>query len=159
MRTTNEFLDAFKAKRGLKTDSDLARAWSVSPQMIHQYRTSEKSLSDERAIEIAKVLELDPVGYVLACVHAERAQRPAVKRAWEELVGKLMGVVSALVCALVLASPGTADASSLRTSHSEDSGSALSVCAERDRITHSRALARRFWRWLRALFAPAPMPA
>jgi hypothetical protein len=47
------------------------------------------------AIRVAELLELDP-GYVLACMAAERAQRPVVREAWERLAASLAVLVMAV---------------------------------------------------------------
>jgi len=93
---SNELLDAVKIAAGAATDNALARqVLKVDPTTLRAMR--ERGLSDKRAVQIATILEIDPA-QVLAWVHAERAQDPAVRKIWEKLAKSL--VASLIVIAL-----------------------------------------------------------
>lgn len=78
--TTGRLLDAVKERMGIESDNALARIWGVSRQKISGYRTSDYTLSDEKAIHCADFLGIDPAT-VLIGIQAERAangNRPEV---------------------------------------------------------------------------------
>ena len=87
---TNELLDAVKTRHGIPSDYALSQALGMSRQGVRALR--ESGLSDARAVQIASLLELDPAR-VLAWVHAERAQDPAVRKVWEKLAKSLAACV------------------------------------------------------------------
>jgi hypothetical protein len=84
VKTTVELLDAVKAALELPSDYALAHRLGVSRQRVSMWRTSREGLGDDIALKVAELLELDP-GYVLACLAAERTQRPAVRQVWEKV--------------------------------------------------------------------------
>ena len=86
--TTNEFLDAVKNHHKLPSGYALAKFLGRTKSSISQYRTKPQYLDDELAIKVADLLKLDP-GYVLSSIHAERAKRPEVKKAWEHVAHML----------------------------------------------------------------------
>lgn len=81
---TVDFLDQYKAARGIKSDYALAKFWDVKPQRISEYRTGRVSMGEERALEVAAVIGLDP-GYVFACMRAERSIEPGIRQIWERM--------------------------------------------------------------------------
>lgn len=92
--TSGQLLDALKEKTGARSDYALAKnVLSISPESVSQMR--ERGLSDDRAVQVAEILGLDP-GAVLAGVHAERAKSPAVRKAWEKLARTLRAGAAAV---------------------------------------------------------------
>ncbi|WP_333609166.1 helix-turn-helix domain-containing protein [Arsukibacterium sp.] len=68
---TTDFLNDLKAVYGLTSDYQLAKKLSVNTSTIGNYRSGRSYLSDEMALKVADLLEIDPL-IVMACVHAER---------------------------------------------------------------------------------------
>ncbi len=116
---SNELLDALKAQNGIASDYTLARqVLKVDPMTVRAMR--KRGLSDERALQIATLLGIDPVS-ALAAVHAERAKDPEVRKVWESLV-KIMASRAAaalgafgLLVSLIAGAPQPADAAQFST--------------------------------------------
>ena len=87
--TTCEFLDAIKARYGLPSDYALAHFTGIGKAGISGYRKGKSRLDDANAIKVASLLELNP-GYVLACIHAERAKSDDVRETWQRTAKALM---------------------------------------------------------------------
>lgn len=68
---TCDFLDEVKAVYGLTSDYQLAKKLSVTQPTISSYRAKRSFLSDDMALRVAHLLELEPL-LVMACVNAER---------------------------------------------------------------------------------------
>lgn len=91
MRTTIDFLNAFKKKLGNVSDYKAAQALNVTRAMTSDWRTGKKYLSEKMAVRLAKLAKLD-AGYVLACTAAERAQArkdSEVAAAWKRAARRL----------------------------------------------------------------------
>lgn len=110
MNTTNDFLDAVKAKTGAASDYRLAKNLEISTSRIANYRSGYSKLDDEIAMKVARILEID-AGIVLAAVHSERAKSDAEKAVWKSVFEKLGGIAAAVVVGIMLNSPHTAEAS------------------------------------------------
>lgn len=109
MKTTNEFLNAVKAKTGAVSDYVLAQKIGVSRAAISQYRNNKSNLDDQTCLKVAQILEID-AGIVLAAVHAERAKTAAEKTAWTALFERLGGVAAAALLGIMLNVPNPAEA-------------------------------------------------
>lgn len=109
MNTTQQYLDAVKAKHGAASDYALSKVLGVSHQQITNYRRKGYGLGNETAIKVAELLEIDP-GIVIAAVHAERAKSEAERNAWRSMFEKLGGVAAGLVIGLSAVSPSPAQA-------------------------------------------------
>ena len=104
MDTTNRYLDAVKARLGVTSDNQLAEHWHVTRQRIYQYRRGDTALSDERCLDVARILGID-AGRVMLEIQAERARkggRQAVAETIEEVLRKLGGIAAALLLFLGL---------------------------------------------------------
>lgn len=101
MKTTVEFLDAVRVKRGLTSDNQLAIFLGCTRQAISGYRYKRTFLDDEIAMRVADTLDIDPA-FVLACVHAERERNLEVRAVWERIANLSMGVAAALMVVWVL---------------------------------------------------------
>jgi len=90
MKTTIEFLDELKLKRGGISDYAVAKLLGMTTQAISKYRTRRYFLGDETAIRVAELLEMDP-SFVMACVHFERAKTQAERTAWQNIIMRIRG--------------------------------------------------------------------
>lgn len=104
MQTTNELLNAVKAKLCLPSDYALAPKLGLTKQMISRYRLKKEYFGDEMCLKVASILEIDPA-IVLASIHAERAKTEAEKSAWTALFERLGGVAAAAVFGIMLNAP------------------------------------------------------
>lgn len=68
---TCDFLDEVKALYGLTSDYQLAKKLAVTQPTISSYRSKRSFLSDDIALRVAHLLDVEPL-LVLACVNAER---------------------------------------------------------------------------------------
>lgn len=109
MKNTKEFLNAVKAKTGAASDYALAKKLGTSKQVISNYLVKNRPMSDEIALKVASILEIDPY-IVLAAVHAEHAKTEAEKNAWTVLFERLGGVAAALALGIMLNVPFDANA-------------------------------------------------
>lgn len=67
---TVDYLDAVKAAYSLTSDYQLAKKLAESPSRISLYRTSNTVMSDDLAVKIAYMLDLNPLK-VLSDAHIE----------------------------------------------------------------------------------------
>jgi plasmid maintenance system antidote protein VapI len=74
MDATNRYLDAVKSRLKLPSDYALAAHWQVTRQRISHYRRGESALSDDRCIEVARILGIPPE-QVLFEIQADRARK------------------------------------------------------------------------------------
>ena len=88
MKTTAEYLDEVKTKLHLPSDYALAKYWHVSKQDISQYRSGKRTLGEERAIEVARIIGIDPA-FTLISSYAERAKSDEAKIVWANLLEKI----------------------------------------------------------------------
>ncbi len=82
--TTCDFLDLMKVKLSATSDYQLANAIGWTRSAISTYRTRPQYFGDAHAIEAAKICGF-PSGFVLCCVHAERAKDKGVKKHWRDM--------------------------------------------------------------------------
>ena len=106
MKTTVEFIDEVKARKGFTSDYQLSKFLECTRAAISSYRTGRSCLDDEMACKIASILGIDS-GFVLACVASERSKRPEVKSAWQHVADLLMskhgaGIAAALALVMIL---------------------------------------------------------
>lgn len=101
---SNELLNALKAHTGVPSDYALAQqVLKVDQTTLTAMR--RRGLSEERALQIATMLGIDP-GEVLPAIRAERAGDPAVKKVWEKIAKTMRSAAAAILIALGMA--GTA---------------------------------------------------
>lgn len=99
MKSTQDFLDALAARAG--SDRKAALLVGVSQPVLSEWRTRKKYPSDERAVQIAELLNLD-AAYVIAVIQSERAKSEAVRATWGR-IAEAFG--RAAMLALVAAAP------------------------------------------------------
>ncbi len=96
MRTTNQLLNAIKARHQIGSDYRLAQVLECQKSAIYGYRAGRSRLDESMCIKVAELLQ-EPAGAILAEVAAERAKRPEVKRAWETAARAAAAGVGALM--------------------------------------------------------------
>ncbi len=95
---TNELLDSLKERLDITSEKQLAEdVFHIRLVSLKEMR--QRGLSDDRALEVAKALNLDP-GLVLAWIHAERSKNAAVRAAWEKMAQALKQSAAGLLWAL-----------------------------------------------------------
>lgn len=100
---SNSLLDALKKRVDVPSDYALARdILHVTPHALREMR--ERGLSDERALQVAELLDLNP-GEVLAAIHAERSKTKEVKEAWER-AAKALRAAAVGTCFFVVGALG-----------------------------------------------------
>lgn len=109
MNTTNEYLDAVKAKSGAASDYALSKVLGVTRASISSYRNKKSFFDDKTAVKVAKILEID-AGIVAAAVHAERAKNETERNLWQSVFEKLGGVAAGVVIGLAGVSPAPSQA-------------------------------------------------
>lgn len=99
MKTTAQYLDAVKEVLHLPSDYALAKYWQVSKQDISEYRSGKRTLGEDRAIAVAKILGINPAE-PLICSHAERAKSEEARKVWLDLMDKIsLGFDALIACA------------------------------------------------------------
>ena len=130
MKTTVEFLDAVKARQGIRSDYGLAKFLGFDQSRVAHYRAGRRFLSEESAMKIAECLELAP-GYVLACIQAERADTDQVRKAWSKAAKALAGSAVALLvgCTVIAAGPAAFNITSVMGSGASQAFEEYTLCA------------------------------
>ena len=118
---TVEFLDAVKRRHDLPSDYAAAALIGLTRSQVSKYRNGKDYFGDDTCERVAELLSLD-AGYVMACVHAERAKTPSVRQVWEALAKKLerAGAVALAALAFILSTwTGGPDAGALAAPRSD----------------------------------------
>jgi transcriptional regulator with XRE-family HTH domain len=76
--TTDDLLDLVRARRGLRTEGELALALGISRSQLHQHRNQRRPLDADLAWTLAELLNRPPLE-VLALIFFE-AETDEVKR-------------------------------------------------------------------------------
>lgn len=101
MKTTPEFLDALKAKLGVGSDYALAKILEVTRAQLSRYRNGHDHFSDQMALKVASLLDVE-AGLIVAACHAERAKTDAEKTLWRGMFERLGGVAAMVACGIML---------------------------------------------------------
>lgn len=102
MKTTIEYLDAFKASLGIESDYAAAKALGITRAAVSKYRNGYGGFDDQTAVRIADALNVDPME-VIAAVHGEWARTDDARAFWENVWGKVTGATVATALAVGLA--------------------------------------------------------
>lgn len=112
-----KYLDAIKAKHGLKTDTELAQALGVKQNAVSQYRSGKRLPDNEACLLIAQALEMaDPMPVIMAA-DMDRAERAGQRSLWEVFSRRMAQAAAPATLAVLVASvtnfvtPTTAQAS------------------------------------------------
>lgn len=103
MHTTHQLLDAAKDRLSVSSDYKLAQALGIAQARISGYRIGKSFPDDAVAQVIADAAGLDR-GYVVACIHAERAANEETRSLWQGIAARLQA--AAAVFAAVILSAG-----------------------------------------------------
>lgn len=107
----SDFLDAARARNGWPSDYAAAKALSIPTSQVSKYRHNRVGFSDELCPRVAQLAGFDP-GYVLASMHAWRAQSDEARTAWADLARRL-GPAALSMLFLWTLLPGAGDALAL----------------------------------------------
>lgn len=101
MLSTNQLIDAAKARQGISSDYKLGVVLGLTDSAIPNYRKGRSSPKDEIASTMADLAGLDR-GYVLSCLHAERATNSETRLVWEGIAERLQkaGVAAAVILSM-----------------------------------------------------------
>ncbi|MCQ8104692.1 helix-turn-helix domain-containing protein [Methylomonas sp. SURF-2] len=99
MKSIENYMDELKEKTG--SDNKTALLLGVDRSVISKIK-SRGAISDENAVKVAELLDIDP-GEVLLAAAMARSQG-AVKSAWES-VSKRAGIAASLALALLIFQP------------------------------------------------------
>jgi hypothetical protein len=101
MKNTADFLDELRIKLDLPSDGKLADYLGMHRQHISRYRTLDGTFDDEKSIQIAELLGTD-AAFVVACMHHQRAKKPAEKQLWERMAMNIGAAGAVAACALIV---------------------------------------------------------
>lgn len=100
--STDRYLDAVKIRLNIPSDNQLAKHWNVTRQRITEYRRGVTSFSDERCIEVARILGI-PAEQVLFEIQAERARKAgktSISDLLEDVLRRLKSTPATLLAVL-----------------------------------------------------------
>ena len=116
MNTTNDYLNAVKAKTGAPSDYALAKKLELTRSAISKYRNLNTGFDNLTALKVASILEIDPM-IVISSVSLEKAKTPTEKQLWKTVFERLGGVAaSVIIASTLLVNPAPAKAASDFTS-------------------------------------------
>jgi hypothetical protein len=172
MQTTNEFLDAVKAKLGIASDYKLTKALGLSANAVGHYRSGRSRLDDRVVVRVAELLEVDPA-YVMACVYAERAGSEELRGVWADMAAKyrraeqklqpyLKAAAAFLLMVLLSAFSGGPDggaqaATRVNAASPSQVQTAGPVCIMSNGLRDLFAVLLEPARWLMCIFAPSSL--
>ncbi len=120
MRNTIEVLEALKAKTGAPSDYALHKILGVTRQAISVYRSGNGSFSDEMALKVASILEVEPC-LILAIAYADRTANTEVKAVWKTVLERVSGVAAMCLLATGICATGLSnEAVASESGHSKD---------------------------------------
>lgn len=137
MKTAAQYLDAIRDRHGLNSDRKAALALGLSQTAIARFRSGAETFSDETAVKVAELLELEAAEVMIAA-HAQRSRDPRTRALWEDLAkkaGYAAGI--ALLAGSMAAVPAPARAAAAACS------SALGIMSTRRRSGFRPATGRR----------------
>lgn len=94
---SNALLDALKARFNVTENALARKVLHVEPNSIRDMR--QRGLSEERALQIATLLEIPPEE-VLPAIREERATDPAVKAVWKKIAESMRSALALLILGL-----------------------------------------------------------
>lgn len=97
---SNALIDALKRRFNVSEYALARDILKVEPNSLRDMR--RRGLSEERVLQIAALLEIDP-GEPLAAIRAERAKHPNVKAAWRKVAESVRTALGVFVPGLIAA--------------------------------------------------------
>jgi transcriptional regulator with XRE-family HTH domain len=91
MKTTYDLIDDLKRKLGFRFDNELAEYMGWKGSQLSRYRTRASAFSEETAMRVAQILEVDPAP-IVAAMKAQSCTRPEAKKLWERIARKVATV-------------------------------------------------------------------
>lgn len=88
MIDTAHLLDAAKKRQSLPSDYKLGLTLGLSDSALSNYRNGRSHPDDATASRLAELAGLD-AGYVVACMHAERAKTQDARVLWRGIAARL----------------------------------------------------------------------
>lgn len=83
MKTTLQYLDAVKAKHGLTSDYQLAKALGLRQSAISGYRAGRSHPDDTIALRIAELLGINAME-IISAANVERAKTKETRGIWTD---------------------------------------------------------------------------
>ncbi len=114
MESTRAMLDALRARAG--SDGKAAALFGVSQVTVSRWRAGRDFPTDEHALKLAELLEVDPA-YVLALIRAERAKSSQARAQWQRVAERFKDAAVLAALAVGAASFGLPTPSSAGTLH------------------------------------------
>jgi hypothetical protein len=102
MKTTANFLDDLQRKFDLPSDYAVSKLLGMHRQQVSHYRKKKGTFDDEISVRVAELLGIN-AGYVMACMQAQRAKNPTLRRTWEKAAATLAGTAVAILAGCTLA--------------------------------------------------------
>ncbi|MBB3016886.1 helix-turn-helix domain-containing protein [Cupriavidus alkaliphilus] len=100
----DKYLDAIKAQRGLKTDTELAEILGVKQNAVSQYRNGKRMPDNEACLRIAQALDMsDPMPVIMAA-DMDRAERAGQRSLWEVFSRRMAQAAAPATLAVLVAS-------------------------------------------------------
>lgn len=100
MLTTPQLLDAAKSKQGISSDYKLSLLLDITTGGVGNYRHGRSIPDDSMAERLADLAGIDR-GYVLVCLHAERAKEDSVRSTWRTVADRLAHAAAVAAVAFV----------------------------------------------------------
>lgn len=100
MLSTRDLLSAVKAAQGLPSNYALARFLKVTDVTVANWHHGRTCPDDEMGAKLAALAGLDE-GFVVASMHAERAQNEGARQVWQRIAQRLQAAAAVMVTAIV----------------------------------------------------------
>ena len=131
-KATLDLLDRLATKLGdLKgnkaSDYRIAKELGVTRAAVSRWRAGHNAMGDEVAVTVAERLGDNPA-YVLARLHEDMAETPAVRKVYKQIAATFAGKAAAAVVAALLSGHATNSEASTSAPRSPGSNFAYTIC-------------------------------
>lgn len=160
MHTTQQLLDAAKARQGLPSDYKLGVTLGLTDSALSNYRKGRSHPDDLVGAKLADLAGLD-AGYVLSCLHAERAKNDETRAVWTGIAERLQraGVAAAVILSLGFWTGGPDGGALASETQPSQAASAGPLCIMSTRIRGWFVTFARRWLQIRKVDAIPASPA
>jgi transcriptional regulator with XRE-family HTH domain len=123
VKTTAEYLDAYKAKLGLPSDYALAKSLGVTRAAASKWKLGHAVPDELACARIADALGIEPIE-VIAAAQFERAKDEHSRAVWESIWGKAAGAIvkASIVGAVCLSVVPTSKAAECGSANAGEAG-------------------------------------